>query len=89
MYERAKACDSKICKNYAKTMRKHAARNMQLICINMQIRNVQMICKYMQILLCIYMQEYAKWKCAIIGVYALNALYVLTCRYIIYGYYMQ
>ena len=55
----------------------------------MQIRNVQMICKYMQILLCIYMQEYAKWKCAIIGVYALNALYVLTCRYIIYGYYMQ
>ena len=28
--------------------------------------NMQIICRYMQILICTYMQEYAKWKYAII-----------------------
>ena len=42
-------------------MQKYAIKICKKYAINMQI-----ICRYMQILICTYMQEYAKWKYAII-----------------------
>ena len=55
-------------------MRLKVCKNMQKYAINMQI-----ICRYMQILICTYMQEYAKWKYA-------NICWYMHCIHYMYQY---